>query len=231
VAEIRSAAGPEPARPEQERRESARSAILGRVRSALGDHPKPPEVARTYRRDAEPGTDVVALFAERAADYRATVEIVEANGLPAAIAAVLYAHGVRRIAVPADLPEHWLGGAPEADGPESAWLRDDPPLSVSDLDGADGVVTAAALAIALTGTVILDAGAGQGRRVLSLLPDLHVCVVRTDQIVATVAEAIARLDGRRPQTWISGPSATSDIELNRVEGVHGPRTLHIIVVR
>jgi L-lactate dehydrogenase complex protein LldG len=110
-------------------------------------------------------------------------------------------------------------------------LRDDPPLSVADLDGADGVVTAAALAIALTGTVVLDTGTGQGRRILSLLPDLHVCVVRSDQIAATVPQAIARLDGRRPQTWISGPSATSDIELNRVEGVHGPRSLHIIVVR
>jgi L-lactate dehydrogenase complex protein LldG len=225
VADARPAAGPEPARSE-----SARAAVLGRVRAALGDRPTTPEVTRTYRRDAEPETDVVALFTERAADYRATVEIIEAKDLRAAIAAVLHAHGARRIAVPADLPEHWLGGAPDADGPECAWLRDDPPLSVSDLDGADGVVTAAALAIALTGTVILDAGAGQGRRVLSLLPDLHVCVVRSDQIVATVPQAIARVDGRRPQTWISGPSATSDIELNRVEGVHGPRTLHIIVV-
>ncbi len=221
MAEIRSASSPE----------SARAAILGRIRDALADHPAPPLVERIYRRDASDETDVVALFAERAADYRATVEVIDAKDLPAAIAAVLHAHGARRIAVPADLPQHWLGDAPDAVGPECAWLRDDPPLTVSDLDGADGVVTAAALAIALTGTIILDAGAGQGRRVLSLLPDLHVCVVRSDQIVATVPQAIARLDGRRPQTWISGPSATSDIELNRVEGVHGPRTLHIIVVQ
>ena len=135
------------------------------------------------------------------------------------------------MAVPADVPEHWLDGAQDSDGADIAWLRDDPPLSVADLDGADGVVTAAALAIALTGTVVLDTGAGQGRRVLSLLPDLHVCIVRSDQIAATVPQAIGRLDSRRPQTWISGPSATSDIELNRVEGVHGPRTLHIIVIR
>jgi L-lactate dehydrogenase complex protein LldG len=209
----------------------ARAVILRRIRDALADHPTPPTVARTYGRDVDPGTDVVALFAERAADYRATVEIVDEPDLPATIAAALRASGARRVAVPADLPEHWLDGAQDSDGPEIAWLRDDPPLSVADLDAADGVVTAAALAIALTGTVILEAGMGQGRRMLTLLPDLHVCVVRADQIAATVPAAIARLDGRRPQTWISGPSATSDIELNRVEGVHGPRNLHIIVVR
>lgn len=221
MADARPAVGPE----------SARAAILSRIRDALADHPAPPEVARTYRRDPEPGTDVVALFAERAADYRATVEIVGEPDLPAAIAAALHAHGARRIAVPADLPEHWLDGAQDSDAPDISWLRDDPPLSVADLDRADGVVTAAALAIALTGTVVLDTGTGQGRRVLSLLPDLHVCVVRSDQIAATVPQAMGRLDAGRPQTWISGPSATSDIELNRVEGVHGPRTLHIIVIR
>ena len=221
MADARPAIGPE----------SARAAILRRIRDALADHPAPPEVGRTYRREPEGGTDVVALFAERAADYRATVEVVDPSDVPAAIAAALHAHGARRIAVPTDVPEHWLDGAQESDGPDLAWLRDDPPLSVAELDGADGVVTAAALAIALTGTIVLDAGPGQGRRVLSLLPDLHVCVVRTDQIAATVPQAIARLDGRRPQTWISGPSATSDIELDRVEGVHGPRNLHIVVVR
>ena len=209
----------------------ARAVILGRIRDALADHPAPPAVARTYGRDGEPGTDVVALFAERAADYRSTVEIVDERDLPATIASMLRANGARRVAVPADLPEHWIGGASADDGPDCDWLRDDPPLSVADLDGADGVVTAAALAIALTGTIVLDAGLAQGRRVLTLLPDLHVCVVRADQIAATVPAAIARLDGRRPQTWISGPSATSDIELNRVEGVLGPRKLHIIVVR
>jgi L-lactate dehydrogenase complex protein LldG len=211
--------------------ESARAVILNRIRDALADHPTPPEVARTYRQDAESETDVVALFAERAADYRATVEIVGPSDLPAAIAAAIHAHGARRIAVPADLRADWFDGVQDSDGPDITWLRDDPPLSVADLDGADGVVTAAALAIALTGTIVLDTGPGQGRRVLSLLPDLHVCVVRSDQIAATVPEALGRLDGRRPQTWISGPSATSDIELNRIEGVHGPRNLHIIVVR
>ncbi|HKT02569.1 MAG TPA: LUD domain-containing protein, partial [Rugosimonospora sp.] len=167
--------------------------------------------------------DVVELFAARAADYRATVDRTTAAGLPAAIAAALRQRGARRIVVPAGVPSGCLAEA----GVEA--LADEPPLSVAQLDAADGVLTGAAVAVALTGTVVLDAGPGQGRRALSLLPDYHLCAIRADQIVGTVPEALARLDPRRPQTWISGPSATSDIELNRVEGVHGPRTLHLLI--
>jgi L-lactate dehydrogenase complex protein LldG len=210
---------------------SAKDVILGRIRDALADRPVPREVPRSYERAAEPGTDVVALFADRAADYRATVEVVEPTAIAAAIAGALSNHSARRVVVPPDLPEDWLGGAKRTDGHDFEWLRDEPPLGVADLDGADAVVTAVALGIAVTGTIVLDGGPGQGRRVVSLLPDVHVCVVRADQLAATVPEAIGRLEPRRPQTWISGPSATSDIELNRVEGVHGPRNLHIIVVR
>jgi len=201
----------------------AREAILGRIRAALADRPSPEPVQRSYRR-SEPG-DTVALFAERVDDYRATVEILAPDALPARIAAILTERGARRVAVPPDLPHAWLAGA------DVEAVPDDPPLSVGDLDAVDGVVTGAALGIALTGTIVLDAGPGQGRRVLTLLPDFHLCVVAADRIVGTVPEALAALDPRRPLTWISGPSATSDIELNRVEGVHGPRTLHVLVTR
>jgi L-lactate utilization protein LutC len=207
---------------------TARDAILGRLRAALGESPPAVLVARDYRRDTGPsdaGDNPVELFAERVGDYRAVVEVVDATALPAALAATLASHRARRICVPADLPSGWLAQA------DVEPLVDDPPLSVAEMDAADGAVTGAALGIAVTGTIVLDAGATQGRRALTLLVDLHVCVVRADQIVASVPEAVARLDGRRPQTWISGPSATSDIELNRVEGVHGPRRLHVIVVR
>jgi L-lactate dehydrogenase complex protein LldG len=197
--------------------------ILGRIREALADRPGPVPVPREYRRDLD-STDAVALFAERAADYRATVTRVSTVDVQDAVAGALRQRGARRIVVPEGFPGEWLAGA------DVEPLSDDPPLSYADLDRADGVVSGCAVAIALTGTVILDAGPAQGRRVLTLLPDYHLCVVRADQIVGTVSEALARLDPTRPQTWISGPSATSDIELNRVEGVHGPRTLTILVV-
>lgn len=202
---------------------TAKEEILARIRAALADRPAPAPPARDYQRAAPGIADVPALFAERAADYRATVTRTTEAGLPAAIAAALRERGARRVVVPAGVPDNWLADA----GVEP--LRDDPPLSVAQLDAADGVLTGAAVAVALTGTVVLDAGPDQGRRALSLLPDYHLCVIRADQIVATVSEAVARLDPRRPQTWISGPSATSDIELNRVEGVHGPRTLHLLI--
>nr|MDT0523484.1 LUD domain-containing protein [Streptomyces sp. DSM 41633] len=126
------------------------------------------------------------------------------------------------VVIPADLPIEWVAGV--------TTVADTPALSVEQLDRADAVLTGCALGIAATGTIVLDAGPGQGRRALTLVPDHHVCVVRTDQIVDTVPQAFAELTPTRPLTFISGPSATSDIELQRVEGVHGPRTLDVLIV-
>jgi L-lactate dehydrogenase complex protein LldG len=193
---------------------SAREEILGRVRAALSHAPPPPAVTRAYRDDDRTGEDVLDLFAERVEDYRATVVRCAADQVPARIAEAL---GGRRAIVPPDLPWEVAGSVVDAG------------QSAAELDELDAVVTGATVGIALTGTIVLDHGAGQGRRALCLVPDLHVCVVRAEQVVHGVPSAVSRLDPRRPQTWISGPSATSDIELRRVEGVHGPRTLHVIL--
>ena len=201
---------------------SARDEFLARVRTALADRPAPAPAPRDYRRSLD-GTDPVELFAERAADYRATVSRVPLDELPRAIGDALRERGVRSLVVPPGLPAAWLAAA------DVEALTDEPPLDLRALDGSDGVISGCAAAVALTGTIILDGGAAQGRRALTLLPDYHLCVVRADQIVGTVSEALTRVDAPRPQTWISGPSATSDIELNRVEGVHGPRTLRILI--
>jgi L-lactate dehydrogenase complex protein LldG len=205
--------------------DDARAVILGRIRAALADAPTPVVVPRDYELTLPTARPILDLFVERVGDYRATVQRSTTSGLPNAIATVLARHEVARIIVPAGIPAAWLAAAGTVD-----WVSDDPPLNHAHLDGLDGVITGCAVAIAETGTMVLDAGPGQGRRALSLLPDLHVCVVRAEQIVGTVPEALARLDPTRPQTWISGPSATSDIELQRVEGVHGPRRLEVIVV-
>ncbi len=202
----------------------ARAVVLGQIRDALADQPTTAGIPRDYDRALPAGTDTAGLFVERVSHYRATVHRTTAAGLPAAIAAVLAARGATRLAVPAGIPDPWLAGT----GAER--VADDPLLSYVALDRLDGVITGCAVAIAETGTIILDGGPGQGRRALSLLPDLHLCIVRADQVVGSVPEALARLAPTRPQTWISGPSATSDIELQRVEGVHGPRILEVILV-
>jgi L-lactate dehydrogenase complex protein LldG len=196
---------------------SARIEILTRVRDALADQPGPVTVPREYQW-ARAAADVAGLLAERVADYRAIVHRVSGRNLPSRIEDCLRARGASRLAVPADVPHAWQ--VPGVD-----WSEDSPPLSVDEIDAADGVLTGCAVAIAETGTIVLDAGDAQGRRVLSLLPDYHLCVVRAEQVTVSVPEALARLDPTRPLTFISGPSASSDIELDRVEGVHGPRTL------
>jgi L-lactate dehydrogenase complex protein LldG len=162
--------------------------------------------------------ETLELFLERVSDYRATVVRCRPEEVEARIADVL---GPRQAVVPEELGY---------DVPSAIVDRPGEPLTAARLDEIGAVVTRAAVGIAETGTVVLDHGPGQGRRAISLLPDLHVCVVGVDQVVTDVPDAVARLDPARPQTWISGPSATSDIELSRVEGVHGPRTLHVLLV-
>lgn len=203
----------------------ARTEILGRIRAALADRPAAPAVPRDYDHARDLG-DVVGLFADRVADYRAVVHRVGEEDLPARIEASLLARGARRLVAPADLPGRWRV-------PGVVWSLDGPghPLPVAALDRADGVLTGCAVAIAETGTIVLDAGEAQGRRALTLLPDYHLCVVGEEQVVGTVPRALARLSPTRPLTFVSGPSATSDIELDRVEGVHGPRNLEVLVVR
>jgi L-lactate dehydrogenase complex protein LldG len=205
---------------------TARTEVLDRIRAALGPDPQVPEVTRGYRTAGEHSAgapELLDLLTDRLVDYKAGVTRCTADELPGAIAEVLSRTAPGgRLVVPPGLPEAWTAGADV--------LRDDGTTSTDELDTVAGVVTACAVAVAETGTIVLDAGPDQGRRALSLVPDLHLCVVRADQVVQTVPEAVARLEATRPLTWISGPSATSDIELNRVEGVHGPRTLEVLLV-
>ena len=213
---------------------TAREQILGRIRAALRDVPsneQPQDVVvpLDYRRsETVPREEVVERFVERIAEYKVNVQRVDEASLPAAIAAACTARNVRHLVIPTDLPGQWLPGGVEL-------LHDDNTLTNEQLDTSDGVLTGCALGIAQTGTIVLDDGAHQGRRAITLVPDYHLCVVYEEQIVGLVPEAIAGLRDavlrhRRPITFISGPSATSDIELNRVEGVHGPRTLDVLVV-
>ena len=203
---------------------SSRNRLLESVRAAV-DGAVAPEVRRTYdhRLDLDPEA-LIQLFIERVADYQAEVRLIAEPELAGTIGSVLAEHRAASVVVPADLDAGWLTTV------TCEVVRDDPSLSHHQLDEISAVVTGSAVSVALTGTVVLDAAVGQGRRVISLIPDLHVCVVFASSIVGTVPEAVHRLDPRRPLTWISGPSATSDIELDRVEGVHGPRTLHVLLL-
>jgi len=207
---------------------SARQEILTRIRGALADRPQPAEVPWVYGQPVSTGDeDVVGRFIERTVDYRAVVERVAPDGVSAAIGSALARAGATSVVADATVRDNW------ADGADVSWVVDDQ-LGATRLDAIDAVVTTATVGIANTGTIVLDHGPGQGRRATSLVPDMHICIVAVDQIVSDVPEAVARLiesgSHTRPLTWISGPSATSDIELDRVEGVHGPRTLHVIVV-
>jgi L-lactate dehydrogenase complex protein LldG len=251
---------------------TARDEILGRIRSALADRPRPDRVQRSYRTagaatggepeavgtggvqgeglpangvgadgrrpndvggasrpaDGVEGEERLDLLADRLIDYKATVHRATAETAAGVIATALAERGATRVVVPAGFPADLLSGLDP-----TCIVRDEPVLASAELDATDGVLTTSTLAIAETGTIVLDAGPGQGRRAVSLVPDYHLCVVRAADVVRGVPEGIDRLGptaATKPLTWISGPSATSDIELQRVEGVHGPRTLVVVLI-
>jgi L-lactate dehydrogenase complex protein LldG len=205
----------------------ARAEILARIRSTK--RPAAAPVERSYRRRGALSANArVSLFHERVSDYRAEVHRIGESGTGAAIASICAGRGAGRLAVPGGLPAAWR--------PARVELVDGTALDAPGLDAVDGAITGCTLAIAETGTIVLTAGEAEGPRALTLVPDLHVCVVREGQVVELVPEAIARLQDpvareRRPVTFVSGPSATSDIELSRVEGVHGPRNLVVLIVK
>ncbi len=211
---------------------SAKEEILGRIRAATADvtvakgaAPREPLTAP----EGAPTAATLDLFVENVADYKAQVHRVRRDDLPGRIARALREQGARSVLVPEGVAQDWTGGFDE----ELEIRRDTPSLTPEQLDATDAVLTAAAVGIATTGTIVLDHAPDQGRRALTLVPDTHVCVVREEQVVPDVPESVARLRpgaGRQPLTWISGPSATSDIELERVEGVHGPRNLIVLLV-
>lgn len=207
---------------------NSRERILGRVRRALSDvSGEDAPIERTYLREHGDRTveETVELLAENLADYRAIVHRCTAADLPATLAGMLAARGAKTVLVPPGLEPSWLAEAGADQVPDRAGSTPD------ELDRIDSVVTACAVAIAETGTIVLDGSPDQGRRRITLVPDHHICVVRVpDQVVSSVPQGLERLDPVRPLTWISGPSATSDIELDRVEGVHGPRTLEVVLV-
>lgn len=205
---------------------SAREEVLARIRAALADGGEPARPAGPgFRTEGsrDPGR-LLDLLAERLTDYRALVRRTSVAGLADTVSAALAERGARRVVVPPGLDPALL--------PDQAEFVTDDGLSAQDLAAFDGVITAAAVAIAGTGTIVLDGSPDQGRRAITLVPDYHLCIVQAGQVVEIVPEAVARLAAQadRPLTWISGPSATSDIELKRVEGVHGPRTLEVVLV-
>ena len=206
---------------------SAREAMLKGVRAAIGGATPPAIVARDYRTtgSCDPAARV-SLFCDRVGEYQADVRRIPPDTVASAVADVCAALGARRLVIPAALPADWF--------PAGVDLVVDDGLSAHELDAIDGVVTGCTVAIAETGTLVLTAAPAEGRRAITLVPDLHICVVEEHRVVELVPEAIAAVAEadakRRPLTFISGPSATSDIELSRVEGVHGPRKLVVLVV-
>ncbi|MEX0771772.1 MAG: lactate utilization protein C [Balneolales bacterium] len=215
---------------------SAKERMLNEVRQALKDVPENEDpqqliIERNYQLESLLTEDeCIELFAERVSEYKAKVTAIEEDELIKAISEACLKGSIKKLIVPQEIPNDWL--------PENLEILRDGDIhhTQNELDASDGVLTGCNLAIAQTGTIVLNGGPRQGRRILTLLPDYHLCVVFAKQIVGNVPEAYAALDSgikesANPITFISGPSATSDIELDRVEGVHGPRRLEVLIVR
>lgn len=206
---------------------SAKDRILARIRRATAEAPDAPPVPRDYLRAHGTRTPAESadLLAANLTEYRAKVHHTDEDGIAPLLTRLLAERGSATVLGPPDLPPHWLSAA------DATRIHDRAASTPHELDRVDSVVTGCALAIAETGTLVLDGGPEQGRRRITLVPDHHICVVRVPgQVVDSVPQALERLDPARPLTWISGPSATSDIELDRVEGVHGPRTLEVVLL-
>lgn len=207
---------------------SAKDEILGRIRSALADAPQVDQVPREYRTSSQlDEQELIDLLVDRLIDYKAGVDVIDSGDIAKFVASKLDA--ATSVVYPHGLETGWLEALPDSierrlDAPGGA-------LSITELDETSAVVTSSAISVAESGTIILDGEPDQGRRAISLVPDHHVCIVPVSTIVQLLPEAMPRLEVTRPQTWISGPSATSDIELERVEGVHGPRNLDVLIVR
>lgn len=214
--------------------------ILNRIRNALGKDPDEDtavldqKIPRNFNQTASLDKKAkIQLFSERVSEYKATVERADNDTIGMRLKVICEKENVERLVIPPGLDEKWLSGINSS---SVSLLSDSPPLSKDELNNSDAVLTGCFLGVSQTGTIVLDAGPGQGRRALTLLPDFHICVIKESQIVEIFPEAIQQLDEivkttGRPITMISGPSATSDIELNRVEGVHGPRKLHVLIVK
>jgi L-lactate dehydrogenase complex protein LldG len=206
----------------------ARSEILSRIDAAIGTASADPsaeweKLSRDYiRQDSLAGAQLLQLFEHRLIDYGARVFHSGSENIRQAIENILAERGAKQLLVPGGFPGDWL--------PTSATFTPDDDLSYERIDGFDGVITTATAAIAATGSIVLQHGAGQGRRALSLIPDYHLCIVSQTQVVETVPAAFRRLDPTQPVTFISGPSATADIEMTRIKGVHGPRFLDVILI-
>ena len=209
---------------------NARTEILDRVRAALGAHSTEREsdygaIDRAYQRSGTRGPqESLRLLIDRVEDYGASVYRCRSIDLPKTIGVVLDRRGKHDMVIPTELQREWL--------PSGFNFVPDADLNAQVLNQSEGVLTGCTVAIALTGTIVLRHGASEGRRALTLIPEYHLCVLREDQVVETVSEGLSRalIKPVGVVTTISGPSATADIEMTRIKGVHGPRTLDVILV-